>query len=473
MQRFLLSLLILLLASLALPACSGGGVGGSGGIGGFGSIFVNGVEWFLDSAEVVLDGIPGSETDLRLGMVVTYKGKLLAGGGSGSATSVSFDDAIQGPVSTLALVSSKSLLLQVLGQDVVLHLGSTVFDDSPPGILGFGFDSVVVGDVLEVSGHLDGDGTIHATWVRKLGIVVLGQTAVELEGEVSGFTGGASFALGSVSIAIDGETDLSELSEALANGLEVEVEGTLTAPAVVLASRIGPIEGLPNVSQLSIEGIVSEFAGLDDFRVAGQLVDASLATFEPANPSFVANGVVIEVDGSVSGGVLKAVAVRLEGAEVEILAELAADSDVDPAAGALVLLGIDVELSPSVFLLDERDGLSGFGLADLVAGDFIEVKGAPSSAGSIVASELRRIDTSDVRLLGLVTGFDEARREVDVFGVSVSVDATTNISGDLGASLSLPELFSTLALGDIVSVVDTVDADNTAIDVADEFELVH
>ncbi len=55
-----------------------GGIGGTGAtdvsrgpIEGFGSIFVNGVEWEIDLAEVELDDERGSGEELQLGMVVT------------------------------------------------------------------------------------------------------------------------------------------------------------------------------------------------------------------------------------------------------------------------------------------------------------------------------------------------------------------------------------------------------------------
>lgn len=304
-----------LLATGLASHCGGGGIGGSGSVGGFGSVFVNGIEWFTDGAEVTLDGVPGSEGDLRLGMVVEVRGLPLPDDSMAEAVSIRFDDAIQGPVEAIAASSPATKTLDVLGRTVVLDASLTQFDDSDPT---FAFGTVAVGDVLEVSGHVDGAGAIHATWVRRLGSVALGVTPVELEGVVSGLSAGEGFELGSVAIEIDSETDLSELAGVLADGLAVEVEGVLVEPALVLADRVGPTSSLPQeISDFSLEGIVSGFASLGDFRVAGQLVDASAALFVPADPSFVADGALVEVEGPIVDGVLIAEEVVLEVPDLE------------------------------------------------------------------------------------------------------------------------------------------------------------
>ncbi len=78
---------------------SGGGIGGtgltsSGTITGFGSIFVNGVEFETDSAEILLDGNTAADTALRLGMVVLVTGTLNEDGVTGTADRVEFNNAV-------------------------------------------------------------------------------------------------------------------------------------------------------------------------------------------------------------------------------------------------------------------------------------------------------------------------------------------------------------------------------------------
>jgi hypothetical protein len=88
-----------------------GGIGGSGISQGpiteFGSIFVNGIEWFLDDAEIEFDGetltIAGFNESQKtalfnLGMVVRVEGTIDSNGDHW-AERVFFDDEIEGPVS--------------------------------------------------------------------------------------------------------------------------------------------------------------------------------------------------------------------------------------------------------------------------------------------------------------------------------------------------------------------------------------
>ena len=101
--------------ALTLVACGGsgssGGVAGIGGSGfissgsvtGFGSVFVNGVKFETGSATFDIDDSgSGSQDDLAIGMVVKVNGSINDDGVTGTATSISFDDELQGPVSSLS-----------------------------------------------------------------------------------------------------------------------------------------------------------------------------------------------------------------------------------------------------------------------------------------------------------------------------------------------------------------------------------
>src|SRR5712692_10195739 len=89
----------LLFGTLFALASCGGGTGSSGvtstfgTITAFGSVFVNGVEFSTSGATIVLDDNPATESNLRVGMVVTVSGPR---SGSGSATRIEVDDAVKG-----------------------------------------------------------------------------------------------------------------------------------------------------------------------------------------------------------------------------------------------------------------------------------------------------------------------------------------------------------------------------------------
>ena len=100
------------LLSIVITGCGGGGGGGSvagGGIGGtgitngtvtgFGSVFVNGVEFETSGSSFDVDDDPAAvEGDLDIGMVVTVVGVVNSDGVTGTATSIKYDDEVEGPI---------------------------------------------------------------------------------------------------------------------------------------------------------------------------------------------------------------------------------------------------------------------------------------------------------------------------------------------------------------------------------------
>lgn len=98
-----------LTSALLIAGCSGdSGIGGTAGIGGsgyissgtitgFGSIFVNGVEFETSSSTFDVDDDNSlSESDLAIGMRVVVTGSVNADGITGTATSVTYDDDLEG-----------------------------------------------------------------------------------------------------------------------------------------------------------------------------------------------------------------------------------------------------------------------------------------------------------------------------------------------------------------------------------------
>ena len=92
-----------------------GGVAAVGPITGFGSIFVDGVEYSTSGAQISVDDQAGTESQLRVGQVVTVKGTVNADGITGTAATVSFASDLRGPV---AQVDANAGTFVVLGQTV-------------------------------------------------------------------------------------------------------------------------------------------------------------------------------------------------------------------------------------------------------------------------------------------------------------------------------------------------------------------
>src|SRR6266702_7662638 len=153
--------------AMLLASCDGtnvAGIQGSGGptpaaavgpITGFGSVFVNGVEYITSNGQISIDHQPGTEAQLHAGDVVTVKGTVNADGVTGTATAVSLDGDVEGPVTQIDLTTNT---LVVLGQTVQVT-GATLFDESlQPADL----TSLQTGSLVEVSGFSNAAGGIVA-----------------------------------------------------------------------------------------------------------------------------------------------------------------------------------------------------------------------------------------------------------------------------------------------------------------------
>jgi hypothetical protein len=72
-----------------------------GPIASFGSVVVNGVHYDTTAAVITVDGVPGTQADLRVGQVVTIAAELEDGTTAGDATAVTFDVNVEGPIESL------------------------------------------------------------------------------------------------------------------------------------------------------------------------------------------------------------------------------------------------------------------------------------------------------------------------------------------------------------------------------------
>ena len=293
-------------SSLAGGGIGGSGITASGAITGFGSIFVNGIEFETAGASRDVDGVTSVSdgTDdaavLGIGMVVIVTGTLNDDGVTGTAESVQYDNAVQGPVQgPIIEVDPLTRSFTVMGINVTVH-NNTIFSNVT-------FDILQANDLVDVSGFFDADGVLQATRIeRKDG----SEVEVEVKGTVTEWDG-ATFNLavdyGATIYSVDVTAAAALPVGGLADNQYVEVKGTLTGTAIDAKSVELKSEGFNDTENASIEGIVTDYISNGDFRVAGQQVDASVAEFIPAGlVGYLADGVEVEVDGAIQGGVLMA-----------------------------------------------------------------------------------------------------------------------------------------------------------------------
>ena len=475
----ILSLAVAAVLALSLAGCSAGGGGeaaaaasaatataSEGPIAGFGSVIMNGVRWNTDSATFEINGRPGSQSDLGVGMVVRVEGERLANG-SARADRVIFESRLRGPVRQIDILSADARALEIFGIRAIVSRAGTVFD-------GTDLDSVAVDTFVDLSGFANGDGELEATHLRVRGGSVVNVTEVKLFGTVSGLAGG-SFVLGTSEINFDGMTILDDFGPGgLQDGVQVRVEGILLANDAVGAREIEtPRRGRDaRFVQNELQGVVSDFVSTADFRVAGQAVDASGARFEPNDPLLLRDGVRVEVEGPIdASGTLLAEEVKFRSNRVRIHAEVASDADVDVAADRIWMLGIPIDLDRATEVRDQRDDVGGFDLADVRAGDFLEIRGVARSDGRVVSTRFERDDHDDLLVRGPVDLIDEDARVFTILGVEIPTGAFTRFRAADGTVLSESEFYDRIRPGIVVQAKDREDGDETDFDVANEVEI--
>jgi hypothetical protein len=441
---------------LLVAACGGGGGGGGGGdddatggidrggvtiaqgtINGFGSVIVNGVHYATGSASITVDDQPGTESDLRVGQVVRVEGSVAAGGTTGTARSIRYDDNVEGPVQSIDLAAAH---LVVLGQTVQVGSG-TSFDDS---IVPRSLDGLQVGDRVEVSGLVGSDGVIAATRIE----LKTGTAPVEVNGAVESVdTAARRLRIGQLQVDYATATLSGFTSGQPANGDLVEAEGAVNGSGVLVATRLerrsASLSGTTE-DQADLEGLITRYVSPTDFDVAGQRVTTTGTTsFEGGTAASLALNLAVEVEGGFDA------TGRIVATEVEFRpqgdVELSGPVDsISLAAGSLVVLGVTVRTTPLTRFEDQSSAdVERFDLADLAVGDYVEIRAYDDGSG-LVATLLERDDSeAGVELQGIAT--DVVQPNFRVAGVAITTDAQTEYRDNSGASIPATTFFAVAA----------------------------
>jgi len=447
----------LLLAGLptVLLACGGGSGGGNEGggpivgidrggvtisqgpINGFGSVIVNGVRYSTTGASITIDDRPGTEADLRAGQVVRVEGTVDATGTSGTARSIAFNDDVEGPVQSIDAAAAQ---LVVLGQTVQVGR-STSFDDS---ISPRSLEGLAVGDRVEVSGLVNADGLISATRIERKPALA----TVEVKGSASAVDSNARrFSINLLTVDYSTAQLSNFAAGAPVNGDLVEAHGSLNAAGVLIATRLerrsASLEGTTDDSA-DLEGLVTRYVSSVDFDVAGQRVTTTGTTvYQGGGAANLALGANVEVEGGFDANA-RLIASRIEfrrESNVEISALV---DSVNVTAGSLVVLGVTVRTNALTRFEDHSDAdLPRFSLADLRAGDYVELS-AYDDGGGLLASLLERDDADDrIEVEGPASAV--AAPEFTIAGIRITTNDQTEFRNNDGGSISAASFFAAAA----------------------------
>lgn len=466
-SRPIKQLLITMILAGSLVACGAStilsaGISGTGIVvgvlTGFGSIFVNGVEYDVDTAEFEIDGQPFddaavAQSNLAVGMVVRLEATD-NGDGTGTAVRVVYDDSVEGPIQSMpSQVGNDPNLLEftVLGHTVRVDQFETSFDDTS-------FDQLDVNQVVEISGFVDGANRIVATRVEYKSDFQPGSTVVEIRGTVENLSVDR-FDLGGFSVGFDGNTELKDVTS-LTDGLNVEVKGVYQASGTIQATKIEAEEGTEeelsgSEGNVELQGVIYSFISASEFFVNGVPVDAS--GLSASAQGALADGAEVEVKGQMNGdGVLVAESIEFRGAEAEMKARI---TGVDIAQdGITVDFGdsspeLQLQVTAESLLKDDRDS------APTEAIRLAQLSAALNTDGPIEANISIRKQATDwvVVKLKLKGSVDEYEIEGVVEAVdSMSVPMTLTL---FGAKLPLEGIGT--------SVLDALVPDSSRVELKD------
>lgn len=289
-------------AALLLAACGGGSDSGGGGTvgsaslagvvsGSSGALSVGGAAMTI-SGPVTVNGRSGSSADVQPGDVIVARTASQTAGST--AYTVSAVDVRIEVESAITAIDLAAATLVVAGQTVQVDALTRLYDDNRDDSYStLTLADFVAGDYVEVSGARQASGAILATRVerKRLRAGQPGYADAEVYGTVASFDSVARrFSIAALPVDYSAAT----VSGTLADGVRVEVNGTLDAGTLV-ASRVEVKRNEGNRgSEVEIEGPVTDldttartFSALG-FRVsyAGARVEGTLA-----------DGARVEVEG--------------------------------------------------------------------------------------------------------------------------------------------------------------------------------
>jgi hypothetical protein len=426
----------------------------AGPITGFGSVIVNGIRYDTSGAMFTKDGLSTTQDDLAVGHNVVVTGTIDDDNTNAVATTVDFDDNVEGPVSSVDAVAG---IIVVLGQTVILGPDTSI-DDSCPATL----DDLLGVAAVEVSGTVNADGAIVATRIECKS--VLGE--MEVTGTVSNLDAAAmTFQINALVVDYSAAA-MDNFPSTISNGDPVEAKGTnLGTGGELIATRVefkaALFDGVEG-DHVEIEGFITSFSSETQFEVNGVPVTTSTSTtFEGGAAADLGLNLKVEVEGEFdAAGTLVATKVEIKQAKVVRVTGL-----VDSVTGdSLVILGITITTDSILTRFEDKTAadVDPLSVGDLNTGDYVEVRGQefPADSGELAATLLERDDPrARTELRGFVQAGGVNRPSLTVLGVTIDTDGNT-VYRDVSHQVMLADDFwAQVAVG---SLVDTNGAEITA-----------
>lgn len=345
-----------------LPGTGGTGqiaaVFARGFIAGFGSVIVNGIRFDDSAASVQVDGISGSSSALRLGMVIDVQGERGADLTLGTARSIAAWSVAQGVVGSVL----PGGVFTVAGITVATNANTVLDGLTSMAALGAGQQVTVWG--------LQADASASRWTATRVALAPTMPASSLVSTGLVQVIGGVRY--------VNGLRLAGTAAQAFQAGQLVRVQGSLSSDGSTLQVQQASVQGLTQgptapTGEAEIEGVVTAMLSTTRFKLGDVEVDASQATVQPTGAA-LSVGTRLDVDGVWQSGVLLARSIEIEDQETEYTLELAGYVEQYVSATDFVVRSQRCDASKAL--------LQNGTLADLRAGVLVQLKGV--LAGSVL-----------------------------------------------------------------------------------------
>jgi len=337
----------------------------------FGSIYVNGIKYEIDDAE--LEFVNGAGvSELGIGMMVQVNADWQQQvNGVFNAQRVTFDHQIEGPIKAVVR-HGENTFLDILGSMVVIS-SDTIIDNSISS-------AFKVGSVVTVSGITNEKGQLLATYIGQRSERYSEGQQIELEGFIDGVNElDQVIQINNMNIDVSWSTWKKGSLQTLVVGTSVEVVGYFDeASNRIIANQVSIKNNNLAVSKgnkLHLDTIISHYQSINQFRLNGYITNASKAEFLRGMPSNLADGVRVRATGWINvDGVFEVLTLRIK-PDTNFAVKVQVNS-VNRGAGEISFLNLSAYTqSDTVYQSKLKSPNKYFSIDDITTGDWIEIQG--------------------------------------------------------------------------------------------------
>lgn len=328
-----------------------------------GSIYVNGIHFDTDMAEIYVDGeLTTEETQLQ-GMVVTVQGTSGESETEAYALKVEAEYLVKGPIRSILVDENNLLYLELPAYSVIVP-ETTVFG-------GTDYDSLSIGDIVGVSGLEVDDDTIYASQI----IALEGTEPAKIRGVISNANlYQKTFTINDVNVDYT-NSSLTEIEDTLiVNGNRVSVSGQLqTESNTLIAVNISEVHRFEYADRLSVteEGFAYNVSGDGTFSLNNLTVNTQDAEFKGGNREDLGERARVSVGGTIDSGVLVAEYVQI--ILPSTMRTIGHVESVDKFRWQFTIGDITFYTDPFTVFDDSSNSFKHFDLFDLREEDQVEV----------------------------------------------------------------------------------------------------